>query len=58
MSSGLVDPAKFRPLVADIPDSAYSRYPNLSRAGVDRAVADFPAAIGGGGPRDPARPSR
>jgi hypothetical protein len=39
--SGMVDPARFRSLVAAIPDSAYARYPSLSRGGVERAVEDF-----------------
>jgi hypothetical protein len=38
---GLVDPRRFRSLVAAIPGSAYARYPNLSRAGVEKAVEDF-----------------
>jgi hypothetical protein len=38
---GMVDPAKFRSLVAAIPDSSYARYPNLSRTGVERAVEAF-----------------
>lgn len=37
----LVDVRKFRSLVVGIPDSAYSRYPNLSRAAVEKAVGDF-----------------
>lgn len=41
VSSGLVDPGKFRSLVAEIPESAYARYPNLSRAAVAQAVAGF-----------------
>jgi hypothetical protein len=46
VGSGLVDPAKFRSLVAAIPESAYARYPNLSRAGVERAVEGFLASLG------------
>lgn len=38
---GLVDPVRFRELVAAIPDSAYARYPSLSRSGVERAVDRF-----------------
>jgi len=39
--SGMVDPARFRSLVAGIPDSAYARYPSLSRTGVEAAVEAF-----------------
>jgi len=41
VSSGTVNPAQFRALVAGIPDAAYARYPSLSRAGVERAVDRF-----------------
>lgn len=41
VTSGLVDRKTFRSLVSAIPDSAYARYPQLSRAGVERAVDDF-----------------
>ncbi len=41
LRSGLVDAQKFKSLIAEIPDSAYSKYPNLSRAGVEKAVEDF-----------------
>jgi hypothetical protein len=41
INSGMVDPARLRSLVAAIPDSAYTRYPNLSRTGVEKAVEDF-----------------
>lgn len=41
VASGMVDPARFRELVAGIPDAAYARYPNLSRAAVEDAVDDF-----------------
>lgn len=41
VKSGMVDPAKLRSLVAAIPDSAYARYPHLSRAGVEKAVETF-----------------
>jgi len=37
----MVDPEKLRTLVAAIPDAAYARYPNLSRAGVESAVESF-----------------
>ena len=39
--SEMVDPEKLRSLVAAIPDAAYARYPNLSRAGVENAVESF-----------------
>jgi hypothetical protein len=39
--SELVDPRKFRSLVEALPNSAYAKYPNLSRDGVERAVEDF-----------------
>jgi hypothetical protein len=38
---GMVDPRRFRNLVAEIPDSAYARYPSLSRSGVEEAVEIF-----------------
>jgi len=41
IESGLVDPRQFRSLVAAIPDSAYARYPNLSRDAVEIAVEAF-----------------
>jgi hypothetical protein len=40
-ASGKVDPSKFRSLVAAIPDSAYAKYPSLSRGGVEEAVESF-----------------
>lgn len=40
----MVDPARYRELVERIPDSEYSRYPNLTPEGVRAAVADFLAA--------------
>jgi len=46
--SGMVDPGKFRGLVAAIPESAYARYPSLSRAGVERAVDAFLDDVAGG----------
>lgn len=45
VQSEMVDPARFRELVAEIPDAAYARYPNLSRAAVDRAVEDFLTSV-------------
>ncbi len=41
MDSGMVNPQKFRALVAAIPDSAYARYPNLSRIGINNALETF-----------------
>ena len=38
---GLVDPGRLRSLVAAVPDSAYSRYPSLSRSAVEKAVDAF-----------------
>jgi len=38
---GMVDPRRFRKLVDTIPDSAYARYPSLSRHGVEEAVESF-----------------
>ena len=42
--SEMVDPARFRSLVKAIPDSAYARYPSLSRTGVEGAVEAFLSA--------------
>ena len=41
LSSGLVDPVRFRSLVEGIPETAYARYPALSRPAVMKAVDDF-----------------
>ena len=41
IDSGMVDPQQFRSLVGAIPDSAYARYPNLSRDGIENAVETF-----------------
>lgn len=41
VTSGMVDPARFRELVEEIPDPGYARYPNLSRVAVEEAVAGF-----------------
>lgn len=41
IDSGMVQPAKLTALVTGIPDSAYARYPNLTRAAVEAAVAAF-----------------
>jgi len=45
--SEMVEPIKLRSLVASISDSAYARYPNLSRNGVESAVEAFAGSIGG-----------
>jgi len=45
VASGMVDTAKLRTLVEDIEESAYARYPNLSRAAVATALEDFLAEI-------------
>lgn len=39
--SGMVNPRRFRSLVAEIPESTYAKYPNLSRAAVEKAVDAF-----------------
>lgn len=41
IKSGMVDGEKFRSLVRGIPDSAYAKYPRLSRRGVENAVDAF-----------------
>jgi hypothetical protein len=41
INSGMVDPKKLRLLVAAIPDSAYARYPSLSRGGIENAIETF-----------------
>jgi hypothetical protein len=46
VNSGLVDVPKLRSLVATIPDSAFARYPALSRAGVESALNAFLATLG------------
>ncbi len=43
--SGWVDRRRFRDLVEAVPDSAYSRYPNLSRESVLGAVDAFLAGL-------------
>ena len=45
VGSGWVDARQFRELVEAIPDSAYARYPNLSRQSVLDAVGDFFAGL-------------
>jgi hypothetical protein len=41
ISSGMVDPERFRSLVRGIPEREYSRYPALSKRAVLTAVDDF-----------------
>jgi hypothetical protein len=41
VESGWVEAGRFRSLVEQIPDSAYAKYPALSKAAVLRAVNDF-----------------
>ncbi len=41
LSRGMVEGERFRSLVRDIPDSAYAKYPRLSRRGVESAVDAF-----------------
>jgi hypothetical protein len=43
VGSGMVDPQKLKALVAAVPDSAYAKYPSLSRDAVEAAVNDFAA---------------
>jgi hypothetical protein len=47
IASGMVDPARFRSLVEDVPESVYSKYPRLSAPSVRAAVEDFLATLGG-----------
>jgi hypothetical protein len=48
IESGLVEPGRFRELVRRIPDSAYARYPRLSRAAIERSVEEFLTGLSGG----------
>ncbi len=41
LASGMVEAERFRVLVQQIPDTAYARYPSLSRQSVLEAVDDF-----------------
>ena len=41
LHSGMVDPLKFRSLVAGIPDATYTKYPTLSKHAVAKVVEDF-----------------
>ena len=45
VAGGMVDPERFRRLVAGIPKSVYSKYPKLSQAGVRSAVDDFLSSL-------------
>lgn len=45
IKSGMVDAHAFRTLVRGIPDSAYAKYPRLSRRGVESAVDAFLSAL-------------
>lgn len=45
VESGMVDPGRFRELVRRIPESAYVRYPNLSRDSVEAAVDEVLSKI-------------
>ena len=45
VTSGMVDPDRFRNLVQGIPESMYSKYPRLSRAAVRAAVDDFLSSL-------------
>jgi hypothetical protein len=39
--SGMVDPPELRSLLARIPNSAFAKYPSLSREGIENAVETF-----------------
>jgi hypothetical protein len=41
MRSGMVDPRKLRSLLASIPNSAFAKYPSLSRGGIENAIETF-----------------
>lgn len=41
LAEGLVDPERLRKLVDEVPETAYARYPSLSRQAVLEAVHDF-----------------
>lgn len=45
ITSGMVDPNRFRSLVEGIPESVYSKYPRLSSAAVRAAVDDFLSSL-------------
>ena len=46
VASGMVDSPRFRSLVGEIPESAYAKYPNLSRTAVLAAVNEFLSKTG------------
>ena len=50
VGSGMVDPAKLRSLIADIPDSAFAKYPTLSRVAIGSAVEGFLSTVEGDQP--------
>lgn len=54
ISSGMVDPERFRSLVHDVPEAAYARYPAVSERAVLEAVDEFLAQIG----REARKPGR
>jgi hypothetical protein len=41
LTAAWVEPGRLRSLVEGIPESAYSKYPSLSRGAVRDAVVDF-----------------
>ncbi len=45
VTSGMVDPERFKSLVHDIPESIYSKYPRLSSQAVEGAVDDFLSSL-------------
>ncbi len=45
VTSGMVEPDRFRNLVQDIPASVYSKYPRLSSGAVRAAVDDFLSSL-------------
>lgn len=47
VTTGMVDPARLLELVREIPDEAWSRYPNLSRDAVLAAVETVLSTIEG-----------
>ena len=46
VQSGMVDAARFRALVDDVPEAAYARYPALSKRAVLEAVEGFLDVLG------------
>lgn len=55
IGAGWVDPARLRSLVAGIPETAYSKYPNLSRRAVVEVVDRFLKELRPNPPRAPRR---